>query len=193
MTRLHYPREFRQQSPAVYVKNTRVLAHTQKKRQLTLSLGHELIHEKGSWTVCKKKCSASQSLSSGSFRIQAMGESTIYTFFGGTSSPRRHSEYKPRPRNGPFFPEYFKRRRIYDSPWAKIQVLVTRNVVQMAVLPRSFFSRFRERRLENGGYLRSLGFESDKHRRAVCARTRASVCVCCLLVGGRHFSYSPLE
>lgn len=72
MTRLHYPREFRQQSPAVLVEKTKGANTKTRLDSITLPLINPEMQPD-----CQKRPS-SQSRS-GSFRIQAMGESTIYT------------------------------------------------------------------------------------------------------------------
>lgn len=99
MTRLHYPREFRQQSPAVTVekkkKNQGVLT---QKDGFWRSLCHEPGHQKCTRAAKMARFPEPLGLRSG-FTQWANQRSTPCS---PASSPRRYGEYKTRPRNGPF-------------------------------------------------------------------------------------------
>lgn len=72
MTRLHYPREFRQQSPAVLVEKTKGVNTKRRLDSITLPLINPKMQP--DWRTGPGSASRSRP-----FRIQAMGESTIYT------------------------------------------------------------------------------------------------------------------
>lgn len=105
---------------------------------------------------------------------QAMGESTIYTLLGLLARLAANGEYRAQAvESVSFYWLHFIQERFGSVPGVKKSDSRRAEDGPDGDSTRVFFSRFRERRGENGGSLLSLGFESDKHRRAVCVCVRA--------------------
>lgn len=177
MTRLHYPREFRQQSPVVSVKIKKIKnkcanpKNTSQFDHVAMKLSTKFLQPNRPRGEKKPR---SQSRPCFVPDSQAMGESTIYTLLGLLARLAANGEYRAQAvESVSFYWLHFIQERFGSVPGVKKSDSRRAEDGPDGDSTRVFFSRFRERRGENGGSLLSLGFESDKHRRAVCVCVRA--------------------
>lgn len=129
MTRLHYPREFQQQSPAVLLKKTRVLSQNWDR------FDHSAINQTQTAITMPKgpKSRAARVRSGfGNGRINDLHLARQLARLAATANIRQGQETVLST------PKYFKRVRFHSNPLSESPILKKRKVIQVPVCRESF-------------------------------------------------------
>lgn len=127
MTRLHYPREFRQQSPAVWVEKNQEYQHNTRG-----PVGHSAMNKSRNKPPGCGKRPAPRSLSA-SFRIQQWANHRSPARLAATAIIKSLGRQTVRP-----IPDYCKCRRSHRNPEAKTRIPDEEALIQTKVRREAF-------------------------------------------------------